>query len=181
MLCKFWARVFVCFYGSSVEVNNSGGSRGGARGPSPPQFWTKLRPEVLKKNIWRPGPPIYLRAWMTSPPLSQGLDPALNKLVIEGQLHQTPSRGDRQSIRKQFLLQLTHLRTPPYNTVSLKTRRRLNPFLYRFLQFFILLSFFHIPRLSLYALLKFTLGTWRKIGNVLSRFSLMTDCLTKLN
>ena len=36
MLCKFWARVFVCFDGPSVEVNNSGGSRGGARGGRPP-------------------------------------------------------------------------------------------------------------------------------------------------
>ena len=44
-------------------------------------------------------------------------------------------------------------------TVSLKTRRSLNPLLYRCLQFFTLLSFFHIPRLSLYALSKFSLGT----------------------
>ena len=51
MLCKTWAMVFVCFYGPSVEVNNSGGSRGGARSPS--YFWTKLRSEGPKKNFSR--------------------------------------------------------------------------------------------------------------------------------
>ena len=115
------------------------------------------------------------------PPSSQGLDPALNKLVFEGQLQRTPNRGDMLSIRKQYLLQLAHLRKPPYITVSLKTRRRLNPFLYRFLQFLTLLSVVHIPCLSLYALLKFSLGTWRKIGSLLSRFPLMPDYLKKLN
>ena len=48
MLCKIWARVFVCFYGPSVEVNNSGGSRGGTRGARPPYFWTKVRSEEPK-------------------------------------------------------------------------------------------------------------------------------------
>ena len=43
ILCKIWARVFVCFDGPSVAINNSGGSRRGAR--LPPYYWTKLRPE----------------------------------------------------------------------------------------------------------------------------------------
>ena len=139
ILCKIWDRVFVCFDGPSRTINNSGGYRGGAR--LPPYFWTKLRPE---EKFFQTTPP-YLRAWMTAPPLSQGLDPTLNKLVFEGQLQKIHNRGDMWSIRKQYLLQLAHLRKPPYITVSLKTRRRLNPFLYRFLKFFTLLSFFSHP------------------------------------
>ena len=88
ILCKFLARVFVCFDGPSVTINNSGGSRGGAR--LPPYFWTKLRPE---ENFFPDHPP-YLRAWMTAPPVSQGLDPAPNKLVFAGQLQKIPKRGD---------------------------------------------------------------------------------------
>ena len=66
MLCKFWARVFVCFDGPSVVVNNSGGSRGGAE----------------KKFFFHPAP--LSKVQDDRLPLSQGLDPALNKLVIEG-------------------------------------------------------------------------------------------------
>ena len=62
ILCKIWARVFVCFDGPSVAINSSGGSRGGAR--LPPYFWTKLRPE---EKFFQTTPP-YLRAWMTAPP-----------------------------------------------------------------------------------------------------------------
>ena len=88
MLCKIWARVFVCFYGPSVEVNNSGGSRGGARGAQSPSFFgVKLRPEGPKKIFSRPPHP--------PPPLSQALDLELNELVIEGPLQQIPNRGDR--------------------------------------------------------------------------------------
>ena len=91
ILCKILARVFVCFDGPSVAINNSGGPRRGAR--LPPYFWTKLRPE---ENFFQTTPPPYLRAWMTPPPpLSQGLDPALNKLVFEGQLQKIPNRGDK--------------------------------------------------------------------------------------
>ena len=45
----------------------SGGSREGAWGPTPPPyFWTKLKPDGLKKIFWKtPHPP---------PPLFQGLD-----------------------------------------------------------------------------------------------------------
>ena len=89
ILCKILARVFVWFDGPSVAINNSGGSRGGVR--LPPYFWTKLRPE---ENFF-PDPPPYLRAWMTAPPpVSQGLDPALNKLVFEGQMQKIHNRGD---------------------------------------------------------------------------------------
>ena len=58
ILCKIWARVFVCFDGPSVTINNSGGSRGGARLPT--YFWTKLRPEE--------------KFFPDHPPLSKGLD-----------------------------------------------------------------------------------------------------------
>ena len=43
----------------------SGGSRGRAR-PTP-YLSTKMRPERPKKIFWRPGPPPYLRVWMTAP------------------------------------------------------------------------------------------------------------------
>ena len=89
ILCKILARVFVCFDGPSVAINNSGGSRRGAR--LPPYYWTKLRPE---EKFFPDHSPPYLRVWMTSPPLSQGLDPALNKLVFAGQLQKIPNRGD---------------------------------------------------------------------------------------
>ena len=88
ILRKILARVFVCFDGPSVAINNSGGSRRGAR--LPPYFWTKLRPE---EKFFQTNPP-YLRAWMTAPPLSKGLDPAPNTLVFEGQLQKIPNRGD---------------------------------------------------------------------------------------
>ena len=91
ILCKILARVFVCFDGPSVAINNSGGSRRGAR--LPPYYWAKLRPEE-KFFPDHPPPPLYLRAWMTSPLLSLGLDPALTKLVFEGQLQKIHNRGD---------------------------------------------------------------------------------------
>ena len=58
---KILARVFVCFDGPSVAINNSGGSRRGAR--LPPYYWTKLRPE---EKFFPDHPP--------PPPLSKGLD-----------------------------------------------------------------------------------------------------------
>ena len=70
MLCKFWARVFVCFDGPSVVVNNSGGSRGGARRGRPPfSFGPNWGPKGRKKNFFHTTPPPrYLRARMTAPP-----------------------------------------------------------------------------------------------------------------
>ena len=53
----------------------------GPGGPPPLSFGPKWGPKGAKL-FSRPPPPPYLRAWMTSLPLSQGLDPALNKLVI---------------------------------------------------------------------------------------------------
>ena len=68
MLCKFWARVFVCFDGPSVEVNNSGGSRGGARGGRHPlSFGPNWGPKGRKRFFSRPPPP-YLRSRLTAPP-----------------------------------------------------------------------------------------------------------------
>ena len=50
------------------------------RGPTPPSnFYTKLmRPEGLKKKIFGDHSPPPPKFWMTGPPLSQGLDPALS-------------------------------------------------------------------------------------------------------
>ena len=88
MLWKIWARVFVCFDGPSVVVNNSGGSRGGARGARPLSPLVLDQTEALKaekKNFpHQPPPPPLSKGQDDRPPLSQGLDPALNKLVIEG-------------------------------------------------------------------------------------------------
>ena len=47
----------------------------GPGGPAPPYFYTKLMPEGPKKIFVTP--PLYLRVWMTGPPLSGGLDPPL--------------------------------------------------------------------------------------------------------
>ena len=84
MLCKFWARVFVCFDGPSVVVNNSGGSRGGARGAAPPLVLDQTEALRAEKNFFPDHPPLS-KVQDDRLPLSQGLDPALNKLVIEGQ------------------------------------------------------------------------------------------------
>ena len=85
MLCKIWARVFVCFDGTSVVVNNSGGSRGGARGarPFPPLVLDQTEALRAEKKFFPDHPPLS-KGQDDRPPLSQGLDPALNKLVIEG-------------------------------------------------------------------------------------------------
>ena len=48
----------------------------GPGGPAPPYFYTKLMPEGPKKIFGTP--PLYLRVWMTGPPLSGGLDPPLD-------------------------------------------------------------------------------------------------------
>ena len=53
--------------------------------PTPPLICRpKWGPKDRKKFFWRPGPPPYLRVWMTAPqppspppPLSEGLDPPL--------------------------------------------------------------------------------------------------------
>ena len=88
MLWKIWARVFVCFGGPSVEVNNSGGSRGGGRGarPLPPSVLDQTEALRAEKKFF-PDQPHLSKGQDDRPPLSQGLNPALNKLVIEGQLH----------------------------------------------------------------------------------------------
>ena len=39
----------------------------GPRGPAPPYFYTKLRPEGPEKKFFETVPP-YLRVWMTGPP-----------------------------------------------------------------------------------------------------------------
>ena len=50
-------------------------------GPSPLIFRANWGPKDRKSFVWRPPPPPYLRVWMTAPSLSQGLDPALWKIV----------------------------------------------------------------------------------------------------
>ena len=80
----------------------------------------------------------------------------VNKLVFEGQLQQIPNTGDHVGNQSENNI---YFRWPTCESRHMKTRRKLNPFLYRFLQVFTLLSFFNIPRLSLYLLLKFTLQT----------------------
>ena len=62
----------------------SGGSRGGVRGtrPLPPYFLEQAEAQRTEKVLFGdPPPPPYLRVWMTAPSLSQGLDPALWKIV----------------------------------------------------------------------------------------------------
>ena len=63
----------------------SGGSRGGVRGtrPLPPYFLEQTEAQRTEKVLFgaHPPPPPHLRVWMTAPSLSQGLDPALWKIV----------------------------------------------------------------------------------------------------
>ena len=65
-------------------TNNSGGSRGEARKaclPPPPYFYTKLRPEGRKKIFFGDRTPLLSNGLDEGPPpLSQGLDPTLNKI-----------------------------------------------------------------------------------------------------
>ena len=48
----------------------------GPGGSTLPYFYTELMPEGPKKIFGTP--PLYLRVWMTGPPLSGGLDPPLD-------------------------------------------------------------------------------------------------------
>ena len=65
------SRIFVLDLGwGSLVTNTSCGCRGGAqRGPAPtPLFLDQNEPRIAEK-ILSPGPPPYLRVWMTAPPL----------------------------------------------------------------------------------------------------------------
>ena len=44
---------------------------------TPLLFLDKNEARRVEKIFWETAPPPYLRVWMTAPPLSQGLDPAL--------------------------------------------------------------------------------------------------------
>ena len=64
------------------RVAASDSSRGGAQHPAPPLPSLFSDQTVARKGetvlfFLETGHPPYLRVWMTSPPLSQGLDPAL--------------------------------------------------------------------------------------------------------
>ena len=64
------------------------------RGPAPPLFLDQT--EARRKLFPDHPPPLSkgLDDHPPPPPLSQGLDPALTKLVFEGQLQKIPNRGD---------------------------------------------------------------------------------------
>ena len=68
-------------------VEFSGGSRGGPQGARPPPTlifrpnWGKGLKNVCLE-IARPPPPPYLRIWITAPPPSQSLDPALELIHV---------------------------------------------------------------------------------------------------
>ena len=66
----------------------------------------------------------------------------VNKLVFEGQLQQIPNRGDHVGNQSENNI---YFRLPTCESRHMKTRRKLNPFLYRFLQVFTLLSFLTSP------------------------------------
>ena len=65
-----------------VWISDSGGSRGGAQGAQAPLLFLDQTHEALmaEKNVFGDcSPPLPLsKVWMTRPPLSQGLDPALS-------------------------------------------------------------------------------------------------------
>ena len=66
----------------------------------------------------------------------------VNKLVFEGQLQQIPNRGDHVGNQSENNI---YFRLHTCESRHMKTRRKLNPFLYRFLQVFTLLSFLTSP------------------------------------
>ena len=184
ILCKIWARVFVCFDGPSVAINNSVGSRRRARLPH--YYWTKLRPKEkffpdhpppLSKGLDDLPPPPYLRVWIRHW-INSYLRDNCRKFTTGEIFSQSenniyfslPTCESRHIIPSVWRLggDLIHFFTDFYN-VSL------------------CYLFFTSPVYHIYALLKFSLGTWRKIVSVLSRFSLMPgadympDYLKKLN
>ena len=154
MLCKFGAWVFVCFDGPCVEVNNSGGSWGGARGARPPP------PLVLDQTDW-------IRHWINSllrdncTKLATGEIGSQSENSIYFSLRTCESRHIILSLWR-LGGELMHFFTDFYN--------------FSFCYLFFTSPVYHYTRFWL-----FTLGTWRKIGSVLSRFSFTPHYLTKLN
>ena len=86
---------------------SSGGSRGGGRGgPGTPFIF---RPNRNNFCFWRPAPLLYLRVRMTAPPpplpdtppLSQGLDPALIRELKQRRRRRQRERQKRNRLNKQ--------------------------------------------------------------------------------
>ena len=63
-----------------VWISDSGGSREGAQGAQAPLLFLDQTDEALmaEKNVFGDRSPPLSKVWMTGPPLSQGLDPALS-------------------------------------------------------------------------------------------------------
>ena len=183
ILCKIWARVFVCFDGLSVAVNYSDGSRWGAR--LPPYFWTKLRPE---ENFFQTTPP-YLRAWMTIPPppyLGIWIRHWINSFLRDN-CRKFPTGEIFSQSENNIYFSLPTCESRHIILSVWRLGGDLIHFFTDFYNFSLCYLFFTSPVYHIYALLKFSLGTWRKIVSVLSRFSLMPgadympDYLKKLN
>ena len=61
----------------------SGESRGGTRGVGPPLVLGQTEARRAENIFYKTGPPTYLRIWMAAPlPLSEGLDPPLNSVLV---------------------------------------------------------------------------------------------------
>ena len=56
----------------SPEFKTSGGSRRGARWTRPPLFLHQTEARRAEKNFLQTGPPLFVRVWMTRPPLLSG-------------------------------------------------------------------------------------------------------------
>ena len=184
ILCKIWARVFVCFDGLSVAINYSDGSRWGAR--LPPYFWTKLWPEEnffqttpppLSKGLDDHPPPPYLRVW-----IRHWLNSFLRDNCRKFPTGEICSQSENNIYFSLPICESRHIILSVWRLGG-----DLIHFFTDFYNFSLCYLFFTSPVYHIYALLKFSLGTWRKIVSVLSRFSLMPgadympDYLKKLN
>ena len=76
---RFWnIFFFILRWRAESPVVFSGVSRGGGgRVRCPLSFRPKRGPKVREKFFFETGPPLYLRIWMTPPPIFEGLDPPL--------------------------------------------------------------------------------------------------------
>ena len=84
--------LFSTFQKERPATNKSVADPGeGPGGPAPPLCLDQTAAPRAKKIFLGDGPPLYLRIWITEPPpaLSQGLDPALQILLLS--MFSTPS------------------------------------------------------------------------------------------
>ena len=155
------------------------------RGPASPLF---LDQTEARRKLFPDHPPPYLRAWMTIPPpyLRVWIRHWINSFLRDNCRKFPTGEICGQSENNIYF----SLPTCESRHIILSVWRLGGDLIHFFTDFYnfsLCYLFFTSPVYHIYALLKFSLGTWRKIGSVLSRFSLMPgadympDYLKKLN